>query len=64
MASRRYGKLVSEKLGSAVHQTKRGKIVSGRSDQKIMSRKQAGAIGFSQTRRTGGKVSRPSSTKR
>jgi hypothetical protein len=64
MASRRYGKLSSEKVGSAVHQTKRSKLVSGRSDQKITSRKQVGAIGVAQTRRAGSKVPRPPSTKR
>jgi hypothetical protein len=41
-----------------MHEMKRGRLTSGRSDTKVKSRKQAIAIGLSQARKAGGKVPR------
>ena len=61
---RRYGKAAAQKVGRAIHEQKSGKLRSGRSGQKVKSRKQAIAIGLSEARRAGGKVpSRKSSQK-
>jgi len=56
--ARRYGRKASEKVEKAMHEMKRGKLRSGRSGNKVKSRKQAVAIGLSQARRAGGKVPR------
>lgn len=55
-STRRYGNKASEKVGSAVHEQKRGKLKSGRSGTKVTSRRQAIAIGLSEARKEGGKV--------
>jgi hypothetical protein len=39
-----------------MHEMKRGQLKSGRSGQRVKSRKQAIAIGLSQARRSGAKV--------
>jgi hypothetical protein len=54
--ARRYGKKASQKVKRALHERKRGTLRSGRSGQKVTSRKQAIAIGLSEARRAGGKV--------
>jgi len=54
----RYGKKAQQKVRRAMHEMKRGKLRSGRSGQKVKSRKQAVAIGLSEARRAGGKVPR------
>jgi len=59
MATRKYGKKASQKVGRAMHEMKRGKLRSGRSKQKVKSRKQAIAIGLSEARKEGGKVPPP-----
>ncbi|HEX9788706.1 MAG TPA: DUF6496 domain-containing protein [Candidatus Binatia bacterium] len=46
------------------HERKRGTLKSGRSGQKVTSRRQAIAIGLSQARRAGGKVPRKKSKKK
>src|SRR5688572_14058766 len=53
---RRYGEAASKKVGTALHEAKRGKLRSGRSKKKVTSRKQAIAIGLSQARQRGAKV--------
>lgn len=58
----KYGATAQKKVKKAVHEMKRGKLKSGRSGQKVKSRKQAIAIGLSEARRAGGKV--PSKKKR
>jgi hypothetical protein len=58
MASRKYSAKSSQKVESAMHEMKRGKLRSGRSRKKVTSRKQAVAIGLSQARRSGAKVPR------
>lgn len=55
-SSRRYGPKANKKVGRALHEMKRGKLVSGRSKKKVKSRKQAVAIGLSEARRSGAKV--------
>jgi hypothetical protein len=52
----RYGKKAGRKVKRAMHEMKRGKLKSGRSDKRVTSRKQAIAIGLSEARRAGGKV--------
>jgi hypothetical protein len=53
---RRYGKKAAEKVERAMHEMKRGDLVSGRSGKKVKSREQAIAIGLSEARAEGGKV--------
>lgn len=54
----RYGKKAGQKVERAMHERKRGKLRSGRSGNKVTSRKQAIAIGLSEARRAGAKVPR------
>jgi hypothetical protein len=54
--SRRYGPKASKKFEAAMRERKRGTLRSGRSGKKVLSRKQAIAIGLSQARRAGAKV--------
>jgi hypothetical protein len=54
----RYGKTAQRKVKRALHERKRGTLRSGRSGEKVTSRKQAIAIGLSEARRAGGKVPR------
>jgi uncharacterized protein DUF6496 len=60
----RYGRKAQQKVKRAMHERKRGKLKSGRSKKRVKSRKQAIAIGLSQARRAGGKVSRRKSKKK
>ena len=60
----KYGKKASEKVERAMHEKKRGKLRSGRSGKKVISRKQAIAIGLSEARRAGGKVPKKKSRKK
>ena len=52
----RYGKKAQQKVKKAMHERKRGTLKSGRSGQRVKSRKQAIAIGLSEARRSGAKV--------
>jgi hypothetical protein len=54
----KYGKKAQSKVKRAMHEMKRGKLKSGKSGQKVKSRKQAIAIGLSEARKAGGKVPR------
>jgi len=56
---RRYSKKASKKVARAMRERKRGTLRSGRSGQKVKSRKQAIAIGLSEARREGAKVPPP-----
>jgi hypothetical protein len=60
----RYGKKASVKVRKAMRERKRGTLKSGRSGQKVKSRKQAIAIGLSEARREGGKVPKKRGSKR
>ena len=61
-SSRKYGKKAGEKVERAVREMKEGKLKSGRSGQKVTSRKQAIAIGLSEARKSGGKVPKKKSS--
>ena len=52
----RYGKKAAQKVKRAMHERKKGTLMSGRSGKKVKSRKQAIAIGLSEARRAGAKV--------
>ncbi|MBX4181303.1 hypothetical protein KW807_00365 [Candidatus Parcubacteria bacterium] len=52
----RYGPKAQQKVEKVMHEYKEGKLRSGKSGQKVRSRKQAIAIGLSEARRAGGKV--------
>lgn len=52
----KFGLKAQEKVEKAMHEMKQGKLKSGKSGQKVTSRKQAVAIGLSEARKEGGKV--------
>jgi topoisomerase IA-like protein len=52
----KYGKKAGDKVEKAMHEMKRGELISGRSGKTVKSRKQAIAIGLSEAREAGGKV--------
>lgn len=56
---RRYSKKSQKKVEKVMHEYKHGELKSGRSGQKVKSRKQAIAIGLSEARRAGAKVPPP-----
>lgn len=56
--TRKYGQKAQDKVEETMHEFKRGELKSGRSGQKVTSRKQAVAIGLSKAREEGGKVPR------
>jgi Family of unknown function (DUF6496) len=60
----KYGRSASKNVASAMRRKKRGTLKSGRSGQRVTSRKQAIAIGLSEAREKGGKVPRKRSRKR
>jgi Family of unknown function (DUF6496) len=53
---KKYGSKASQKVEQAMREMKQGKLKSGKSGNKVKSRKQAIAIGLSEARREGGKV--------
>lgn len=56
MAAKKYAKASGRKVKRAMHEMKRGELLSGGSGKKVTSRKQAIAIGLSEARREGAKV--------
>lgn len=60
----KYSKKAGEEVKKAVHEQKKGKLKSGRSGKKVMSRKQAVAIGLSKARKKGAKVPKNKSTRK
>jgi hypothetical protein len=54
--AQKYSEAASKKVARAMHERKRGTLKSGRSGNKVKSRKQAIAIGLSEARRAGKKV--------
>jgi hypothetical protein len=62
--ARRYSKKASAKVGRAMKKRKAGTLRSGRSGQKVKSRKQAIAIGLSEARKSGAKVPKKRKAKR
>jgi hypothetical protein len=53
---KKYGPSAQKKVEKVMHEFKRGKLKSGRSGKTVKSRKQAVAIGLSETRKRGAKV--------
>ena len=58
----RYGKKAQETVTETMEKFKKGELKSGKSGEKVKSRKQAIAIGLSEARERGGKV--PSAPKK
>jgi len=58
--ARKYSKASGKIVERAMQEMKQGKLHSGRSGQKVKSRKQAIAIGLSEARKSGAKVPRKS----
>jgi len=52
----RYSKGAAKKVKRALHKRKSGTLRSGRSGQRVKSKKQAIAIGLSEARKSGAKV--------
>jgi hypothetical protein len=61
---RKYGKKAGSKVKRAMHERKHGMLKSGRSGEKVKSRKQAIAIGLSEARKSGAKVPKKKSGSR
>ena len=55
----KYSKRSQKKVERSMHEMKRGKLKSGRSGKTVKNRKQAIAIGLSEAREEGAKVSPP-----
>jgi len=55
---RKYSPKSQKKVEKVMHEFKRGKLKSGRSNKTVKSRKQAIAIGLSEARQAGAKVPR------
>ena len=55
----KYGKKSQEMVKKAMEKLKEGKLKSGRSGEKVKSRKQAIAIGLSEARKKGAKIPPP-----
>jgi hypothetical protein len=62
--ARKYSKKASAKVARAMKERKAGTLRSGRSGQKVKSRKQAIAIGLSEARAAGAKVPKKTTRKR
>jgi hypothetical protein len=54
--TKKYGPKATKKVARAMHEMKEGTLRSGRSRNRVSSRKQAIAIGLSEARREGAKV--------
>lgn len=52
----KYGPKAQAKVEKAMHEMKEGKLKSGKSGQKVTSKKQAVAIGLSEARKAGAKA--------
>jgi hypothetical protein len=62
--ARKYSRGASKKVKRAMHERKKGTLKSGRSGQKVKSKKQAIAIGLSEARKEGKKVPRKKGRKK
>lgn len=56
----KYGEKAHEKVAQALHEEKAGTLKSGKSGERVRSRRQAIAIGLSEARKAGVKVPRRS----
>jgi hypothetical protein len=52
----KYSKKAQDKVEEVMHEMKKGKLRSGRSDKKVTNPRQAIAIGLSEARKAGAKV--------
>jgi len=52
----KYGKKAQKSVEETMHEFKEGKLKSGKSNKKVMNRKQAVAIGLSKARKKGVKM--------
>lgn len=59
----KYSKKASEKVEKALHERKRGQLITG-SGKKVTSRKQAIAIGLSEAREEGAKLPKKTTVKK
>jgi hypothetical protein len=57
----KYSKKAGQIVEREIHKMKRGTLKSGKSEEKVKSRKQAIAIGLDEARRAGAKVPRKKS---
>jgi hypothetical protein len=62
--ARKYSKSAGRKVKKVMDEKKKGTLRSGRSGNKVTSRKQAIAIGLSEARRSGAKVPRKKSSRK
>ena len=62
--ARKYSKAASKKVARAMKERKAGTLTSGRSGQKVTSRKQAIAIGLSEARAAGKKAPKQATGKK
>jgi hypothetical protein len=60
----RYSKKAGDKVERALHEMHEGKLKSGRSGEKVTSKKQAIAIGLSEARAEGAKVPKKAGAKK
>jgi hypothetical protein len=60
----KYSKKAQEKVETALHEMKQGKLKSGRSGKKVKNPRQAIAIGLSEARKAGAKVPAPKKSKK
>lgn len=58
----KYSKKAQDKVEKVMHEFKEGKLKSGKSGEKVKSRKQAIAIGLSEARESGAKVPKKKSS--
>ena len=59
----KYGETAQSEVKQAMHEMKKGELYSGKSKQKVKSKKQAVAIGLSKARKQGAKVPKKNSSK-
>ncbi len=59
----KYSKASQESVKDAMHEMKKGKLKSGKSEQKVTNPKQAIAIGLSEAREKGAKVPKKAASK-
>lgn len=62
--NKKYGAKAQTKMKKVMHEWKHGELKSGKSGQKVKSRKQAIAIGISEARRAGAKVPKRTSRRK
>ena len=59
----KYSKKTQEKVHEALHEMKEGDLTIGKSDKKVTNKKQAIAIGLSEARKEGAKITKKAQLK-